>query len=95
MGTDGRALGHELGEVGRHALNGLHPVVHVEDLTLAQLQEIMLTHTQGIPSFTQLLSAWPQDLPLLTEMKVDGRTDPAEMGRKTGALLEPIGNEHT
>ena len=60
----------------------------VEDLTLAQLQEIMLTHTQGIPSFTQLLSAWPQDLPLLTEMKVDGRTDPAEMGRKTGALLE-------
>ena len=29
-------LGHELGEVGRDALNGLHPIVHVEDLSLAQ-----------------------------------------------------------
>ena len=60
----------------------------VEDLTSDDLQDIMIAGIHGLPTFERLLASWPHKLPLLTEMKLDGRTDPADLGRRTGALLQ-------
>ena len=59
----------------------------VEDLGSKDLQDVVIAGEHGLPTFAQLLASWPHDLPLLTEMKLDGRTDPAELGRRTGDML--------
>jgi glycerophosphoryl diester phosphodiesterase len=43
--------------------------------------------TDYIPSFDALLEQWPDDLPLLTEMKIDGATDPVAFARRVGLRL--------
>ncbi|KCZ63779.1 hypothetical protein L53_04610 [Hyphomonas sp. L-53-1-40] len=60
----------------------------VEDLTSDDLQDIMVAGSHRLPTFERLLAKWPHKLPLLTEMKLDGRTDPADLGRRTGDLLQ-------
>ena len=42
---------------------------------------------EPVPSFEDLLSIWPHDLPMLAEMKIDGNTDPAAFARRVGARL--------
>lgn len=42
---------------------------------------------EPVPSFEDLLSLWPQRLPMLAEMKIDGGTDPAAFARRVGARL--------
>lgn len=42
---------------------------------------------EPLPSFEDLLSLWPQHLPMLAEMKIDGGTDPAAFARKVGQRL--------
>ncbi|MEX1251851.1 MAG: glycerophosphodiester phosphodiesterase family protein [Hyphomonas sp.] len=42
---------------------------------------------ERIPSFDDLLDLWPQDLPLLCEMKIDGTTDPAAFARTIAGRL--------
>ena len=59
----------------------------IEDLAVSALREVVIAGEHGLPSFSDLLASWPQELPLLTEMKIDGRTDPAAFGRRTGDIL--------
>lgn len=42
---------------------------------------------EPLPSFQDLLSLWPQRLPMLAEMKIDGSTDPAAFARRVGERL--------
>lgn len=42
---------------------------------------------EPVPSFEDLLSLWPQHLPMLAEMKIDGSTDPAAFAETVGARL--------
>jgi glycerophosphoryl diester phosphodiesterase len=42
---------------------------------------------ETIPRFENLLSQWAEELPLLTEMKIDGQTDPIAFARTVGARL--------
>ncbi|ABI75486.1 glycerophosphoryl diester phosphodiesterase family protein [Hyphomonas neptunium ATCC 15444] len=42
---------------------------------------------EPVPSFDDLLSFWPQDLPVLAEMKIDGSTDPMAFAQTVGARL--------
>ncbi len=42
---------------------------------------------EAVPSLEDLLALWPQDLPMLAEMKIDGETDPAAFGASVGARL--------
>ena len=51
---------------------------HFEDKTKAELQACRLPNGEPIPTFDDLLSIWPEDLPLLIEMKIDGKTDPLQ-----------------
>tara|TARA_R110002020_G_scaffold309301_1_gene524933 strand:- start:57609 stop:58325 length:717 start_codon:yes stop_codon:yes gene_type:complete len=59
-----------------------------EDMTAHDLQAVRLAGTdQPVPTLHALLDIWPANLPLLTEMKIDGNTDPAALARKVGELL--------
>ncbi|MGH1420885.1 MAG: glycerophosphodiester phosphodiesterase family protein [Hyphomonas sp.] len=40
-----------------------------------------------IPTLADLLAEWPADLPLLTEMKIDGQTDPVAFAKTVGDML--------
>lgn len=40
-----------------------------------------------IPSLIDLLAVWPAELPLLTEMKIDGQTDPVAFAKTVGEML--------
>lgn len=52
------------------------------------LKSIGLTGSgERIPSFEDLLNLWPQDLPLLCEMKIDGTTDPAAFAQTIARRL--------
>tara|TARA_R110000764_G_scaffold110533_5_gene197103 strand:+ start:771 stop:1487 length:717 start_codon:yes stop_codon:yes gene_type:complete len=42
---------------------------------------------EPIPTLAALLDIWPTSLPLLTEMKIDGNTDPEVFARKVGDQL--------
>ncbi|MBA4227031.1 MAG: hypothetical protein C0456_10405 [Hyphomonas sp.] len=42
---------------------------------------------EPLPSFEDLLSLWPQHLPMLAEMKIDGGTDPAAFALRVGQRL--------
>lgn len=43
--------------------------------------------SERVPAFEALLGLWPESLPLLCEMKVDGTTDPAAFAEKVAARL--------
>ncbi len=56
--------------------------------TASELSNFLLNGTADhVPTFDELLALWPQDLPLLTEMKIDGATDPVVFARTVGARL--------
>ncbi len=40
-----------------------------------------------IPTLMDLLAEWPAQLPLLTEMKIDGKTNPATFAKTVGEML--------
>ena len=42
---------------------------------------------EPVPTLAALLDIWPTSLPLLTEMKIDGNTDPEAFARKVGDQL--------
>jgi glycerophosphoryl diester phosphodiesterase len=42
---------------------------------------------ERVPAFEELLGLWPEGLPLLCEMKVDGTTDPAAFAQQVAARL--------
>jgi glycerophosphoryl diester phosphodiesterase len=59
-----------------------------EALDMPALSELRLSGTdQPIPTLAALLDIWPNNLPLLTEMKIDGNTDPAVFARTVGEQL--------
>ncbi len=52
----------------------------------ADLSALCLQDTaERVPALNELLDLWPEDLPLLTELKVDGSTDAAAFARQAGA----------
>lgn len=56
-----------------------------EDCTARELAA--LPGREPIAAFEELLEFWPLDLPLLAELKIDGRTDPVQFARKAGQRL--------
>lgn len=60
---------------------------YIEALASRDIQQVTLHHGNRIPTFAELLDFWPHDLPLLTEMKVDGQTRPETLASTTGAAL--------
>ncbi len=60
-----------------------------ELLTARELHRLPLAGSdESIPSFTDLLRIWPYHLPLLTELKIDGKTDPVALARRVGDRLD-------
>lgn len=54
----------------------------------ADLSAVTLDGThERIPAFDDLLALWPENLPLLTELKVDGTTDAAALAVRAGERL--------
>ena len=97
------AAKHGLGmEFDIRPASGGDPVIHhdetlermasrpdrVEDQSIDVLRNVQIAGAYKLPSFGSLLASWRHDLPLLTEMKIDGQTDPQEFGRKTGEMLQ-------
>ena len=59
-----------------------------EDLNAKELGRLSLAGTnEHLPSFVELLRIWPYQLPLLTELKIDGKTDPEAFARRVGDRL--------
>ena len=59
-----------------------------EDLTIAELNRLSLGRSrEHLPGFRELLRIWPYQLPLLTELKIDGKTDPEAFARRVGERL--------
>lgn len=59
-----------------------------EDLNAKELGRLSLAgSSEHIPTFVELLRIWPYQLPLLTELKVDGKTDPEALARRVGDRL--------
>lgn len=59
-----------------------------EDMTPEALSMLtVLDSNEGIPSLEDLLMVWPKDLPLLTEMKIDGVTDAKAFAARVGEML--------
>ncbi len=53
-----------------------------------QLGRIRLNGSEEtIPTFQELLDMWPRKTPLLTEMKIDGSTDPAAFARQISEMM--------
>lgn len=66
--------------------------VAVETLTATELSTRRLSGTdETIPTFHDLLDIWPTDLPLLTELKIDGATDGPALARETAGKLTAHG----
>ncbi len=63
--------------------SGLFEARHAADLSALSLHET----AERIPTFDDMLAVWPEDLPLLAELKVDGSTDAAAFAAKAGARL--------
>jgi glycerophosphoryl diester phosphodiesterase len=59
-----------------------------EEQDMSVLSALRLAGTdQPVPTLSALLDIWPNNLPLLTEMKIDGNTDPEAFARKVGEQL--------
>lgn len=59
-----------------------------ETYSASALEAIALRGTGQIATLETLLAHWPGDTPLLCEMKIDGKTDPAEFARTVAAMLD-------
>lgn len=61
---------------------------YFEDRAAGELTGLSLGGTgERIPRFEDLLGLWPEGLPMLAEMKIDGTTDPAAFAARVGARL--------
>ena len=59
-----------------------------EELNAKELSRLSLSgSSEHVPSFLELLRIWPYQLPLLTELKIDGNTDPEAFARRVGDRL--------
>jgi glycerophosphoryl diester phosphodiesterase len=59
-----------------------------EDFNAKELGRLSLADTsERVPTFLELLRIWPYQLPLLTELKIDGETDPVAFARRVGDRL--------
>lgn len=59
-----------------------------EELNSKELSRLSLADTsERLPAFVELLRIWPYQLPLLTELKIDGKTDPEAFARRVGDRL--------
>ena len=59
-----------------------------EALNAKELGRLSLAgSTEHLPGFLELLRIWPYQLPLLVEMKIDGKTDPEAFARRVGDRL--------
>lgn len=59
-----------------------------EDLNAKELGRLALGGTEEhLPTLRELLRIWPYQLPLLTELKIDGNTDPEAFARRVGDRL--------
>ena len=60
----------------------------VEDMSADELMHFRLNETQEtMPRLSDLLDVWPSHLPILSELKVDGQTDPREFALQVGLQL--------
>ena len=60
----------------------------IEDLNAKELGRLSLAgSSEHIPTFLELLRIWPYQLPLLTELKIDGKTDAEAFARRVGDRL--------
>ena len=59
----------------------------VEARASHQLIDLPLTGGGKIVSLEALLQVWPGETPLLTELKIDGATDPSHFARRVSELL--------
>lgn len=61
---------------------------HFDALTAEALTGFRLAGTdEPVPAFGDLLGLWPDELPMLAEMKIDRDTDPAAFAARVGAQL--------
>jgi glycerophosphoryl diester phosphodiesterase len=59
-----------------------------EDLNTKEFGRLTLAgSSEHVPTFLELLRIWPYQLPLLTELKIDGKTDPEAFARRVGDRL--------
>ena len=59
-----------------------------ELLSATELGRLSLAGSrEALPSFLDLLRIWPYQLPLLAELKIDGKTDPEAFARRVGDRL--------
>ena len=59
-----------------------------EDLNAKELGRLSLGgSSEHVPTFLELLRIWPYQLPLLTELKIDGKADPEAFARRVGDRL--------
>lgn len=59
-----------------------------EALNAKELGRLALAgSSERLPTFLELLRIWPYQLPLLTELKIDGKTDPEAFARRVGDRL--------
>lgn len=59
-----------------------------EALNVKELGRLSLAgSSEHLPTFLELLRIWPYQLPLLTELKIDGKTDPEAFARRVGDRL--------
>ena len=59
-----------------------------EEQDTAALSALRLAGTdEPVPTLADLLDIWPGNLPLLTELKIDGKTDPEAFARTVGDQL--------
>lgn len=82
--ADGTAIIFHDSQLGRMTgQQGEFETLRAEDLKGIGLVE----SAERIPTFEDLLSLWPAELPLLCEMKIDGNTDPAGFARTIASRL--------
>lgn len=59
-----------------------------EELSAKELGRLSLGNSsEHLPTFSELLRIWPYQLPLLTELKIDGKTEPEAFARRVGDRL--------
>lgn len=67
-------------------MTGTRGVFEEQDMSV--LSTLRLAGTdEPIPTLAALLDIWPNNLPLLTELKIDGKTDPEAFARNVGGQL--------
>lgn len=65
----------------------------VSDYTADALAAFKLIGGGVIPLFSDLLAIWPQDLPIIVEMKIDGDTDPRKFTEAVSTQVDQFGGK--